>query len=127
MRIYFICPHSSFVPDLVTRVDSLVDSFEELGHSVYYPPLDIKQQGGAELYKCTIKREVMEKADKVFLAWDGEDQDCVFDLGMAFCLRKPIVALSGLVPPEAEMPVMFARMISDWEQIGPEQFSASKG
>jgi hypothetical protein len=126
MRIYFICPRRPSVPTLITTVDSIIDSLEELGHTVYYTPRDARNSNGAGLHVCTIKREVMAKADKVFFAWDGEDQDCVFDLGMAFAMSKKVILISGCVPSEIEIPSLFTSAISEWADVGPEKFSTSK-
>lgn len=47
----------------------------------------------------------------VFVIWDGKSQGCLFDLGMAFAMHKPVgvIALPG--PTEEKS---FQNMIRDW-------------
>lgn len=44
-----------------------------------------------ELQLCEYNRSIIEWADSVYVIWDGRSVGTVFDFGMAFALRKPIV------------------------------------
>ena len=59
------------------------------GHRVLYPVFDNYSELG-ELEICIQNREMIEQADEVYVMWDGRSMGTVFDLGMAFALRKKV-------------------------------------
>ena len=67
-----------------------VSSLEAEGIRVYWPPRDTDQDDPIGLRICSDNRAAMEGADVVRVVWDPESQGSLFDLGMAFAMRKPI-------------------------------------
>ncbi len=64
-------------------------NLEEQGHTVYYPARDT-DQSLPELEICRQNLEAIEQADEIHVYWDGTSQGAIFDLGMAFAMRKKI-------------------------------------
>lgn len=60
-----------------------------------YLPFEHTYQG-AELggvIQCFENRAAIEEADIVYIFWTGDSEGGIFDLGMAFALRKPLVVI----------------------------------
>ena len=93
MRAFLICPvRGKTIEDYAAYVEQI----ESLGFKLHYPHRDTNQQDqtGTGYRICQDNRAAIEAADVVFIVWDGESQGCLFDLGVAFALRKRIVPLS---------------------------------
>lgn len=127
MRIYFICPERSTVPSFIEELDKLVDCLEASGTDVFYPPRDAAKGNGTSLFSMTIKREVISKADKVYFAWDGEDQNTLIELGLALAYRKELAHIVPVTSILLEDYRSVTSLIGEWSDIGPEKFSMSKG
>jgi len=115
MRIFLICPVRGHDP---SETQELVEKIEQQGHEVYWPHRDTNQVDSCGLRICEDNRRAIEAADEVVVVWNGESQGCLFDLGMAFALRKPILIED--VPP-ATRGKSFQNMIRAWEVAGPEE------
>lgn len=64
------------------------------GHWVVIPCFNNKDEelkDGTEYYICNANRFAMENADEVHVYWNGRSTGTIFDLGMAFALRKKVV------------------------------------
>ena len=119
MRIFLICPVrkivSSFWDD---EIEAQVMHLQNEGHTVYYPARDTNQGRSARCI-CQDNRRAMEKADVVYVAWDGESQGVLFDLGMAFAMGKPLAVLTGMMP-NMTPGKSFQNLCYGWEESGPE-------
>jgi hypothetical protein len=62
----------------------------EDGHDVRTPAFDMHPDLD-ELGICEYNRGLIEWADEVHVIWDGRSVGVIFDLGMLFALRKPLV------------------------------------
>ena len=62
------------------------------GHIVELPALD-QMRGFDELDILDYNRERMEQADIVAVLWDQRSVGTLFDFGMAFAMRKPLVLI----------------------------------
>ena len=107
-KLFLICPVRGLDPD---AYKSAVKQLEDAGYEVHWPPRDTNQFDDTGLRICEDNRAAIEAADVVAIIWDGKSQGCLFDLGMAFVLRKPIVALE--LPP-ATQGKSFQNMIDAW-------------
>jgi len=76
-----------------------VKELESEGWEVYWPARDTNQDGASE-YICRTNVKAIEDADAVHVVWDGKSQGCLFDLGVAFALFKPIYPIA--LPPPTE-------------------------
>jgi hypothetical protein len=82
----FFIIHSKGLTD---KASALAEHLRAQGHTVYVPGVQTKQDTD-ELTICTANREAMSRADEVRVIWDGTSHGVIFDLGMAFAMKKPI-------------------------------------
>ena len=61
----------------------------DAGHQVRLPFLD-RDRDLDELGVCSGNRDMIEWADEIHVLWDGRSVGTIFDLGMAFALRKRV-------------------------------------
>ena len=65
------------------------EHLESNGHECAVPAFDSKPNFN-ELQICQFNRNIIEWADEIHIFWDQRSMGTIFDLGMAFALRKPI-------------------------------------
>jgi nucleoside 2-deoxyribosyltransferase len=107
---FFICPVRGH--DL-GETEGLVEDLEAQGWTVHWPPRDTDQVDTVGLRICQDNLKAIEAADYVHVVWDGQSQGCLFDLGMAFALGKPVVPV---MLPEITEGKSFQNMIRAWSQ-----------
>ena len=111
-RAFLVCPVRGHDPD---ELMFIVTTLEGQGWDVHYPPKDTEQQA-SELRICADNRRAIERAEMVFVVWDGLSQGCLFDLGMAFALHKSVTIIELPAPTVGKS---FQSMVRAWEQTGP--------
>ena len=85
-RIYMICPVKICDADTKVKMDAYVKSLEDAGHTVHYPPRDVRQDGDAAAINAA-HVEAMSKADEVHAWWAPASYGSHFDFGMAYMLH----------------------------------------
>ena len=91
MKIFLICPVRGITEGEMISIERYVLDVERSGHhKVYWPPRDTNQNDLIGLRICGDNRQAIEDADEVHIWWDGKSQGSLFDLGMAFALKKKI-------------------------------------
>lgn len=68
----------------------LKKQLEEEGHEVAIPAFD-SHPDLDELGVCLYNRAKIEWADKIYLIWDRRSFGTIFDFGMCFMARKPLI------------------------------------
>jgi nucleoside 2-deoxyribosyltransferase len=116
MRIFLICPVRNVTPAFEADILAQVAHLRNEGHLVYYPAQDTNQTITARRI-AQINRDAMEGADAVWVAWDGESQGVLFDLGMAFAMGKPLYVATGMMPPMTTSK-SFQNLCYGWEEAG---------
>lgn len=112
MNIFVICPVRSGA--MKNEVARYVEHLETMGNEVYWPPRDTDQDDPTGYRICSDNLEAISRAGVVHVAWDGESQGCLFDLGMAFALRKEVKRIPNMFP--APTPgKSYPSMVADWE------------
>lgn len=91
MNIYMICPVRQASELEKEETKRYVENLRERGHTVHYPPEDTKQDDPTGLDICMQNLAATEAADEIHVWWNHESNGSIFDLGMAFALRKKIV------------------------------------
>lgn len=119
MKAFLICPVRGADQ---ARAEQYVATLEANGVQVHYPPRDTDQNDVSGLRICSDNRAAIEAADVVYIAWDGKSQGSLFDLGMAFAFRKPLVVLEA---PEATEHKSFQNMMRDY--AGPVASATCNG
>lgn len=117
MKIYLICPVRNVTPFFEEDILALIAHLRNDGHVVYYPAQHTNQNQPARPV-AQANRAAMEQADCVYVCWDGESQGVLFDLGMAFAMKKQLWVAIGLMPPMTTGK-SFQNLCYGWEEDGP--------
>jgi hypothetical protein len=70
----------------------------EKDYDVYWPARDTDQRPITGIPECKQNLAAMKKAHVVFVMWDGISHGVIFDLGMAFAMKKNIQPIVGYMP-----------------------------
>ena len=73
-----------------TKIKELQGILESMGHDVRIPMFDTIE-GATEMDTAVYNRDLIEWCDEVHLVWDGRSLGTMFNLGMSFALKKPLV------------------------------------
>jgi hypothetical protein len=110
-KAFLICPVRGHD---MAETQKIVYDLETEGWEVHWPPRDTEQNDETGWYICSENRDAIRRANVVFVIWDGKSQGCLFDMGMAFAMNKPIRILS--MPPEDAEGKSFLKMPREWER-----------
>ncbi len=99
-NIYIICSVRSVGTTESTRLDEYVLKLEAEGHNVHYPPRDVEQRCNTGMTIVDAHGKAMRKCDEVHILWNVNSQGSHFDLGMAYALGKPIIAIDKMCGDE---------------------------
>ena len=102
------------------ETEDLIKGWEGSGWTVYWPIRDTEQSDPVGLDICKENRAGVEAADLVAILWDGRSSGSLFDAGMAFALRKPLLIVE--VPPATEGK-SWENMFRAWERDGSSESS----
>jgi len=69
---------------------SVKERLEAEGHEVRIPAFDHHKELD-ELGVCEYNRDLIEWADEIHMIWDQRSVGTIFDFGMCFMARKPLV------------------------------------
>jgi hypothetical protein len=94
MNIYIICPVRNADADRLKSMRDYAQELQRAGHRVHFPPDDAPQDDPTGATICATHSAAMHEADEVHVFWDVESFGSHFDLGMAYALKKRIVAVS---------------------------------
>ena len=98
--VFVICPVRNVTEAEKRSIMSHVVELESGGLKVYWPSRDTDQKDPIGLRICSDNRSAIEAANEVHVFWNASSTGSLFDLGMAFALRKKIVIINrDGVPP----------------------------
>ena len=106
---FLICPVRGHD---MSETEETVKELEKKYH-VHWPPRDTNQEDPVGLQICLDNMDAIKKSDIVLVIWDGKSQGCLFDLGIAFAMEKPIEVIEA--PPVEKGKKSFQAMMSLWE------------
>jgi len=120
MKIFLICPVRIATDKEKIKLLDYVAMLETEGNSVYYPARDtcqVDKTGGFQI--CFDNRKAITEADEIHVFWSPESRGTLFDLGMAFALRKPLVLANpeDIIPEEGKS---FLNMVCYWSFLEEE-------
>lgn len=107
-RSFLICPVRGV--DAETFV-GVVEALEADGWTVHWPPRDTDQNDNTGLRICRDNLAAIKAADVVHVIWDGRSQGCLFDLGIALALQKPVIPVDLPAKTDGKS---FQNMIRAW-------------
>ncbi len=91
MKAYLIHPVTGHK---LNEINPIVRAIEACGIDLYVPMRDTRQDSSI-LDICWLNRRAIEEAEVCFIVWDGESYGCMFDLGIAYALKKRVVMVSS--------------------------------
>ena len=115
-RIFIIQPVRNISKSLKEQLENHVEKLEKEGYEVYLPMRDTNQDDNTGYRICGDNCEAIEWADVIYVAWDGKSEGGLFDLGMAFALKKPIKIIEDILP-EKSSGKSFQNMIREWAGV----------
>lgn len=95
MKIFLICPVRGIADEEKIATEQYVLDLEKAGHKVHWPPRDTNQDDPIGLLICQDNRQAIQNAEEVHIWWNDKSQGSLFDLGMAFALRKKIILVNS--------------------------------
>ncbi len=94
-RVYVICPVRNMKDKEKEFLDDYVNTLENAGYEVHYPPRDtVQDQDSIGIDICNQNTKAIENADEVHVYWNGKSKGSHFDLGAAYVIDKPIVLIN---------------------------------
>jgi len=116
MKIYVICPYNCS-EEWKNGINKYINTIKKKNVTVTSSwNYDKKDITGYDTYLQ--KNKAIKKADKIHIAWDGKDKECLFELGMAFTYNKNISLITGYfpkIPPEHGKNII--KTLYCWEAI----------
>ena len=111
MKTFLICPVRGHEQ---SETEAVVNKLESEGWQVHWPPRDTDQDDLIGLRICEDNLTAIRSADAVHFIWDGKSQGSLFDLGMAFALRKKVIPISM---PDLTSGKSFQNMVDKWSGL----------
>ena len=115
MKIFIICPVRNVSDEFKKQIEDYVEEMESRNHMIHYPPRDTDQKDETGIRICTDNKKAIEQADEIHIFYDGKSKGALFDLGMAFALKKPVRAIR--IPDEQESGKSFIKIINELSKI----------
>jgi hypothetical protein len=91
MKIFLICPVRNVTTEQKQNIEAYVSSLETQGHVVHWPQRDTQQDDPIGTRICADNRQAIINADEIHAWWSSNSTGSLFDLGMAWMLRKSLV------------------------------------
>ena len=108
LRTFLICPVRGHE---MNETINYVEKLEADGWEVHWPPRDTDQDDPTGYRICRDNYSAIYRSDIVHIVYDPTSQGSLFDLGVAFALKKPLVLLNEVEPTKGKS---FASMIMEW-------------
>jgi nucleoside 2-deoxyribosyltransferase len=112
MRIFIICPVREVTAEQHTDIERYVHMLEGGGWQVYWPERDTNQDDSIGDRICENNLAAMITADEVHVYWTPTSTGTLFDLGMAWALRKPLFLINYVGETEKKS---FENLILSWQ------------
>lgn len=113
-KIFIIHPVADLKSALGKRIDNYVSGLEKLGHIVYVPGNDTKQDGTSSEI-CVQNMLAIKSADEVHIFYDNTSKGSHFDMGVAFACNKKIVIAEEVTKPDKKAMKSFNHLLREWE------------
>jgi len=91
---FIICPIRNQTESERLFLTHYISSLELEGYKVYWPFRDTNQQDNIGLNICYQNRNAIKKAKRVRVYFTSKSEGTLFDIGMSFMARKPIIVIN---------------------------------
>jgi nucleoside 2-deoxyribosyltransferase len=89
--VFLICPVRGVTKEQEFQIREYVNSLEDSGLVVHWPQRDTKQDDFIGDMICAVNRQAIEDAKEIHVWWTTTSTGTMFDLGMAWALKKPLI------------------------------------
>jgi len=114
--VFVICPVRNASEFQKAQINDHIKGLEDAGNVVYYPARDTDQDDTVGYKICSANRNAINESKEVHLYWDKESSGSLFDLGMAFSLRKRIIIINPETMEKTETK-SFENMVKYWSYV----------
>lgn len=115
--VFIISPVRDITSEQSDEISHYINGLVEKGKTVYWPVINTNQTDNTYGYNiCAQNRRAMERSKEIHVYWDKTSRGSIWDLGMAFALRKNILIIN-LEDVEAESFKSFGNVIVFWEMM----------
>jgi nucleoside 2-deoxyribosyltransferase len=114
--VFLICPVRGATDDQRAKIIAYVEDLESQGLRVYYPQRDTNQDDVMGARICRDNRDAINEAKEIHIWWSASSSGTLFDLGMAWMLKKPLVVVNRdeVMPTEGKS---FQNVILNWSDF----------
>jgi nucleoside 2-deoxyribosyltransferase len=113
MNIFIICPVRNATQKQIEELKSYKKKLILEGHTPFYPaednPYELTDEIGIDI--CVTNREAMIESDEVHIFYDPTSSGSLWDLGMAFALKKTLKIVNTI---EHTPDKSFSNVILGW-------------
>lgn len=109
LKAFLICPVRNGTPKGLERLLPELDAQYDL----HFPPRDTDQDDPIGDRICRDNRKAIEEADLILVWFDPTSKGILFDLGMAWAMRKPIWVLNGITSTPTKS---FPNVLLSWQR-----------
>lgn len=100
MKVFIICPVRSLNDKEKSFIEQYIQTLEEQGNEVHYPPRNTNQDDYIGYNICLQNCLAILEADEVHVYFNKDSKGTLFDLGMAFMACKIVKLINKLEPTE---------------------------
>ena len=117
--VFLICPVRNASEKQKKEMSEYIVKLKKEGKKVYYPGTDTNQIDSIGYRICNDNRKAIEESKEVHIYFDGNSVGSLFDLGMAFALKKKlyIVNKDEYVLTNTRS---FSNITMEWDRISCE-------
>ena len=117
--VFLICPVRNASEKQKKEMSEYIVKLKSEGKKVYYPGTDTNQVDLIGYRICNDNRKAIEESKEVHIYFDGNSVGSLFDLGMAFALKKKlyIVNKDEYVITNTRS---FSNITMEWDRISCE-------
>lgn len=117
MKIYIIGPVRDVEEWMLRKMSAYVQGREYDGHSVYWSHRDTHQDDPTGYQICQDNLAAIQACDRVDVFWTDTSRGSLFDLGIAWALRKKLKLVEEFTEPTDGK--CFQRVLQEWEEEPP--------
>jgi len=114
VRIFIISPVRNVSEPWRDGLLAYTHKLEMQGHKVYLPFRDTEQNDKTGFRICQDTEKAIFDADEIHIAYDGQSEGWLFDLGIAFAENKTIIPITGYFPPQDNKGKSYINMVWEW-------------
>jgi len=102
LKVFIICSVRDQTKKEKSEIEGYIQALENIKIEVHYPPRDTNQKDPIGLNICRENLEAISSSDEIHIFWNSKSRGSLFDLGMAFALKKKIRLIKRIESTEGK-------------------------